>query len=262
MMIYEPQGRALEYSLLALNHYVGCQHGCTYCYARSICERGGGTFSEPRVRPGVVEQVRKDARKLAGTDKRVLLCFLSDPYQPFDDDQQITREVIKALREHDVPFQALTKGGMRAARDFDLYGPRDAFAATLTCMDAAMSSKYEPRAASPEDRMHALATAHDKGIETWASLEPVLDPAQSLAIIDETHTYVDLYKIGVLNHSRPERAVDWRAFGAEAIRRCEQYGVRYYVKDDLAKHLSGIPYKSEDTRLAPAIKQASHMELI
>jgi len=256
MMIYEPQGRALEYSLLALNHYVGCQHGCTYCYARSICEQTGSRFDEPRIRPGVVEHVRREAGKLAGTDRRVLLSFLSDPYQSYNETHLITRRVLEVLREHDVPFQVLTKGGTRACRDYELYGPRDAVAATLTFVDDRASRKYEPHAALPGDRMLALQIAHRAGIETWASLEPVVDPEQSLQLIDLTHEYVSLYKIGVLNHDARARLIDWRAFGEAAIARCERYGVRYYVKTDLAKHLDGISYTSEDTR---RVKRATPM---
>ena len=34
-IIYEPKGKAREYSPLAVNLYRGCSHGCLYCYANS-----------------------------------------------------------------------------------------------------------------------------------------------------------------------------------------------------------------------------------
>ena len=46
--IYEPQGRAREYSPLALNHYQGCDHACTYCYARSINRRWGKDWPDEK----------------------------------------------------------------------------------------------------------------------------------------------------------------------------------------------------------------------
>jgi len=237
-IIYEPRGRALEYSLLALNHYNGCEHGCSYCYARDMAIRWGKSFAPASPREGVAAALRKEAPLFAGTDKRVLLSFSTDPYQPLND--RLGRQVLSILREHNIPWQVLTKGGTRAVGDFDLYGPNDAFATTMTLLDLDESEAYEPLAARPENRIEAIGVAKSRGIETWVSLEPVLDPSTSLAIIDRTHEIVDLYKIGVLNH-RSSRT-DWRAFG------CVRYGVPYYVKDDLAKHLDGVARASTDTR--------------
>jgi len=244
--IYEPKGRALEYSLLALNHYNGCEHGCSYCYARDMAERWGKPFAVASPRSGVVAALRKEAPSFAGTDKRVLLSFSTDPYQAANDRFGLTRQVLTVLRDHDIPWQILTKGGLRAVADFDLYGRRDAFATTMTFIDRLRSVEFEPNAATPQERIAAIREAQVLDIETWVSLEPVIDPAESLAVIDATHDVVDLFKIGKLNHRTS--TVDWRAFGIEAIARCEAYGVAYYVKDDLAKHLVGVRYTSTDTR--------------
>ena len=130
-LIYEPKGRAGEYSHLAINIYTGCLHNCTYCYAEKMAQRYGNDFGKVTIRKNLIDQLKKKAPKYANTDKRVLLCFTCDPYQPIDDDRT-TREVIIILKDNNIPFQILTKGGLRARRDFDLYGPDDAFATTLT----------------------------------------------------------------------------------------------------------------------------------
>ena len=158
----------------------------------------------------------------------------------------MTRRALEILRDHDIPFQILTKGGMRASRDFDLYGPHDAFATTLTFAANNRSLEYEPNAPPPADRILAIEQAKMKGLQTWVSLEPVIDPAQSLACIEKTHAFVDHYKIGVLNHARSR--IDWRAFGIRAIELCERYGVTYFIKHDLAKCLEGVEYHSTDLR--------------
>lgn len=111
-VIYRPKGRAAEFSHLAINHYKGCGHGCKYCYGPDVTHNKK-YFIEQSVRNDIVEKVRKEAPKFAGTDKRVLLSFISDPYQPLDETTQTTREIIKILREFDIPFQVLTKGGPR-----------------------------------------------------------------------------------------------------------------------------------------------------
>jgi len=247
-VIYSPSGRAKEYSLLACNLFAGCVHGCEYCYAPQTLHVTPEQFrADAKPRPGILEKLRKEAPKLHGTDKRVLLCFTSDPYQPEDIEVGVTRQALRILREYDIPFQVLTKGGMRAARDFDLYGPNDAFATTLTFISKHRSLEFEPKAAGPGDRLTAIRRAKDKDINTWVSLEPVLNPRDSLRFIEITHPMVNLFKIGKLNHK--DNDTDWRRFGCEAIELCEKHEVPYYIKDDLAKYLEGVNFTNTDTRI-------------
>ena len=257
-VIYEPRGRAREYAHLALNLYgsigpdgkeypAGCVHGCTYCYVPDFMHIPPEIFhGDVRPRRDILNRLRKDAPKFAGTDTRVLLCFACDAYQPLPPERDVTRAAIEILREFDIPFQVLTKGGMRAARDFDLYGPKDAFATTLTFIGKHPSRGFEPKAAAPASRIAAIRVAKHRGLRTWVSLEPVLDPVDSLAIIACTADCVDLFKIGKLNHRKSETY--WRTFGIRAIERCEKYGVPYTIKADLAKYLDGIEFHNRDTR--------------
>lgn len=259
-VIYEPKGRALEYSLLACNLYgsvgpdgrkypAGCVHGCDYCYVPDALhipkEIFHGTYGiEPRA--NILERLEADAEKLRGTDQRVLLCFSCDAYQPIPPELDVTRQALEILREFDIPFQVLTKGGMRAARDFDLYGPNDAFATTLTFTSDDDVDQWEPEAATWSNRVAAISRAKREGITTWVSLEPVLNPYDALEHISACSSMVDLFKIGTLNHRASD--IDWRAFGMMAIELCEKYGVKYYIKDDLARHLKGVPFTNTDTR--------------
>lgn len=245
--IYRPGGRALEYSLLAINIYKGCPHGCFYCFARKMMKSfSGGDFDKPVPRAGLLDSLIDQAPRYFGTDERVLLCFTCDPYQPLDDKEKLTRSVIKVLKENNIHFQILTKGGLRATRDFDLYQDGDAFATTLTYADKYESAANEPGAASPTERIEAIRIAHERGIETWASLEPVMDVEQTLALIRMTHEFVDLYKIGKLNHFGSE--INWREFGIKAIDLCHKLQKRYYIKRDLAESLNGVEFTSIDTR--------------
>lgn len=246
-IIYRPGPRAEEFSYLAANLYRGCWHGCFYCYVPDYTHNND-FFTEQSVRKDVLWQLQREAPNFAGTDERVLLCFTCDPYQPLDVEKQITRQAIEILRANNVPFQILTKGGIRAARDFDLYGPDDIFGTTLTLLDEDKSKLHEPHAAVPEDRIVAIKLAKRKGIETWVSLEPVIDARQSLEIIKQTHTIVDHYKIGKMNHCDKLTAGEWRRFGGKAIQLCREFKVDYYIKADLAKYLDGIPFYNTDRR--------------
>jgi DNA repair photolyase len=100
----------------------------------------------------------------------------------------------------------LTKGGTRALADIDLYRhDRDCFASTLTSLDESFSRKWDCNAASPDDRLAALKAFHEKGIFTWVSLEPTLDVESSLGIVEATHGFVDLFKVGKAQGQLPRR---------------------------------------------------------
>ncbi|GAH60074.1 unnamed protein product, partial [marine sediment metagenome] len=107
--------------------------------------------------------------------------------------------------------------------------------ATLTFIEEKDSRHWEKDASLPEDRFKTLEKLKEMGIMTWVSLEPVIDPEQTLRIIDRTHSFVDQYKVGKLNHFSSN--INWRDFGIRAIDRLNKYGKNFYVKNDLAKFI-------------------------
>ena len=234
LTIYEPAGKAKEYSELALNLYRGCDHGCTYCYAPSILHMPRKDFIIPTPRLGIIDALRKDAPKFSG--RQVLLCFTCDPYQKLDVEYKLTRQAIEVLHENNISVRILTKGGLRAERDFDLLGPEDAFGVTLTSYGD-MVDKFEPDAAPVHERIESLEEAYDKGIPTWVSLEPVVAPLQAINLIIATHLFVDEYKIGKWNYDSRAKEIDWGAFVNEAVSLLEWYGNKYYIKEDLKEYL-------------------------
>jgi len=243
-VIYEPKGRAGEYAQRAVNLYSGCSHGCLYCYAPKIVQVKKEVFhSRVRARPNILDRLRRDLEVLKGQDvPRVLLCFICDPY-PFhiSPDEDVTREAIEILNSAGVDVEILTKGGQRAERDFDLLAsrPGNAFAATLTFVSSADSINWEPKAALPLARMQAIKNAHEAGIETWVSLEPVIDPKQSLELILQTHMFVDHYKVGTLNHCSLATPIDYRAFAEEAEKLFQIYKKDFMFKEDLIEAIKG-----------------------
>jgi DNA repair photolyase len=112
-----------------------------------------------------------------GSDKPSGLMKYSSGNDPSDSH---TRSVLKTFRAYDHPFLILTKGGMLAAKDFDLYGPNDAFGVTLTFDNDADSRHWEPGAALPADHIASLKEAHRRNIRTWVSMEPVIYPEQAM----------------------------------------------------------------------------------
>jgi hypothetical protein len=248
-IIYAPAGQAGEYSPLAVNPYRGCGHKCAYCYVPRIpgqpdrAEFDAGAI----LKPDYIAKLRRDAakyRELRSTGQ-VMMSFTSDPYHPGD--TSTTRQVFEILIDHGLGICALTKGGTRALRDLDLFRPeRDAFASTLTTLDDDFSKKWERDAALPHDRMNALRSFHERDIFTWVSLEPTLSAKHSLAIVDATHKFVDLYKVGKANYIKnPDLenrtpAADreyWRDYTLRMIDKLLALGKKHYIKNDLQIYL-------------------------
>jgi DNA repair photolyase len=183
--------------------------------------------------------LRKDAAKYkaAGSREQVMLSFTSDPYHPFDN--RPTRETIQIIQAAGLGVCTLTKGGKRALRDIELFRPgRDAFASTLTSLDPAFSRKWERGAALPDDRLAALRAFHGRGIYTWVSLEPTLDCNSSLAIVEATNTFVDLYKVGRANYcGELTKTTDWRDYTVRMVELLNRLGKAHYIKHDLQPYL-------------------------
>lgn len=237
--IYAPASQAGEYAALACNPYRGCGHKCAYCYVPSVLQISRAEFDKGATpRPSFTEFLRKDAKKYqaAGIHEQVMLCFTTDPYHPGDN--SLTRQVIATLQIHGLRICTLTKGGARALRDIDMFRPtQDAFASTLTSLNDNFSHKWEPGAALPKDRIATLQKFHDRGIFTWVSLEPTLDVESSLQIVRETHSFVDLYKIGRANYLPMTQTTDWKDYTLRMIELCQSLNIKHYIKKDLQPFL-------------------------
>ncbi len=238
-VLYEPKGKAREYSEIAVNLYRGCTHRCEYCYAPATLRLKKENFSVSVLRDNILKKLEKDALKLYLENEigPVLLCFTCDPYQPIDDEYQISRQAIQILHQYNIRVTILTKGGKRAERDFDLLSKIDWFGVTLTNLEDSTSIQWEPGAALPKDRINSLRKANKKGINTWVSLEPVLYPEVTLNIIKKTHKFVDKYKVGILNYHPHSKDIDWHKFAVEVDNLLQELGCDYYLKNDLRRWL-------------------------
>lgn len=239
-IIYEPRGRAREYAPLSCNLYSGCEHGCEYCYAPAVARKTREEFrSNVAPRKNILELLKQDCIEcapVADSMPHVLLCFMCDPYTPAEENHEVTREAIRMMKSAGLTVEVLTKNGPLARRDFDLLTPKDAHAATLTFLSEKDSLAWEPNTALPDDRILALEEAKSMGLRTWVSLEPVIDPEQTLEIIRRTYKFVDKFKVGKINHIGI--SVDWAKFGFEVKALLEKLGCDYYLKKDLVAQMS------------------------
>ena len=82
-----------------------------------------------------------------------------------------------------------------------------------------------------DSRIDAIRVAHEKGIKTWVSFEPVVNADRVLGLIRRVAPYVDRVKIGKLNYH--PSYIDWARFGKDAEELCKSLGLDYYIKDSL-----------------------------
>lgn len=187
-----------------INCYVGCEHGCRYCYARYMKRFTGhnepwGEFVDVRVNaPEVV--AREVRRKKRG---RVFLSSVCDGWQPLEREFQVTRGCLRILVENGWPVCVLTKSTL-VRRDFDLLekATDSDLGVTVTAADEKVREKIEPCASATAERLDALAEAGRRGIEVWAFLGPFIPGltdtqdniewlVSRIAPLPITHFYVD-----------------------------------------------------------------------
>ena len=248
-IIYETKGRAREFNELAINLFTGCGHKCVYCYGADITHQDKDSWeNKPQIRVTALD-VLSSAKiwKAKGETRKVLLCFVTDPYQPLEAETQLTRKAIMALHENGLNVHILTKAGYKSTRDFDLLTKDDAYATTLTCLNDKDSIKWEPYASLPQERLYALKLAYQNKIETWVSFEPVIYPQDTMAFVELTKGFVGHYKVGTMNYHPHGKTINWKEYGWTMKRLLDKLGLKYYFKKDLLKEMGLQPYQFQQT---------------
>jgi len=157
------------------NPYVGCQHGCLYCYVPDVL-RGRVSSSEwgreVLVKNGIIERLRTDLTRLR--PGVVGVSTATDPYQPIERSLGITREALSILKDAGFPVSVQTKSPL-VTRDLDIIeGGNFELGMTITSMDDGFRRRFEPGAPPPEERAHALEEVSSKGIRTWIFYGPII----------------------------------------------------------------------------------------
>ena len=246
--IYEPRGKAREYSPFAMNYFKGCDHGCRYCYVPRMMKVFNPQYCHDNVSVNMAGLWKEAERfsKSKNCGEQVLLSFTGDPYCGLESGE--TRDVLCAFHEHDIHCSVLTKNPGKAIKDIDIMSDMAYFkmGTTLTLLDPDLSKMWEPGAPIGEERIKALKVFADNGIKTWASFEPVICPDDSLRMLSIVADFIDHVKIGKINNHPQERSIDWAKFLKNAVEICRDNGLRFYIKDDLAKYANGIVFSREE----------------
>jgi len=159
----------------SLNPYFGCEHGCVYCYSRSVFRDRELALSWGRFVKAKSNILDVLSREVKRKPSRVVgVSTVTDPYQPFESRLQLTRRCVEMLSRHNFPVSIQTKSAL-VLRDLDLIKP-DNFdvGITLTTMDSGLASRLEPRASRPDARANVLEEFASGCVKTWVFLGPII----------------------------------------------------------------------------------------
>lgn len=239
--IYVPEGRAHEFSELALNLYTTCNISCSYCFNKKM-----PWYKEKPCQPrtDVLKALELKAKQMAGDKRDILMCFTCDPYPVLHSSKLITREALLILEAYGLSAQILTKAGKRSTVDADILKRNNwKYGCSMTCSSEETRLEYEPFSAPYLERKEALTTMKTIGIYTWVSLEPVLDPKQTLWIIENlllrADTTPDFWKLGRWNYDQEANKIDWVDYYNKATAVLDSNNQKYMVKSDLLKSVYG-----------------------
>ena len=163
----------IDYSM---NIYKGCCHGCIYCDSRSDCYHIEN-FDRVRAKDNAITIIKDDLRRkrkkgVVGTGG------MSDPYNPFENKFQLTRQALKEINEAHFGVSIATKSPL-VARDIDILSEIKKHSPvivkmSITTADDNLSRIIEPNVALSSERFKALRELSSQGIYCGILLMPVL----------------------------------------------------------------------------------------
>jgi DNA repair photolyase len=194
-----------------INPYLGCSHGCRYCYAAFMRKYSHGhrnarwgTFVE--CKGNIVELLRTE---LSRKRKRgsVMLSSVCDPYQTVERRWRLTRGCLEVLREFQWEVEILTRSPL-VVRDLDilLAMPKVSVGFSIGTDSEQVRSILEPGAPPVRSRVEALKELHDAGISTWVFIAPML-PMNPKALYGMISPYADSVLMDALNYPGQIREV-------------------------------------------------------
>jgi len=207
LVIYQPSGKAAEYSPWAANFFNGCSHNCAYCYNNHGITSGVLGGETVRLKKSLVNEATaydifckeldkyREAIIAAGA---LHFNFVSDPCLPLS--IGLNWKCINYAISQGVPCQVLTKRADWLWLDHPAVQEALEFKQLIRVgFSLTGCDELEPGASPNEERISAMRILHNAGIATWASIEPIIDPQRSLDMVARTINCCDHYKIGILS---------------------------------------------------------------
>ena len=167
----------------SINAYRGCEHGCSYCFARPthafLGHSAGVEFERDiYVKVNAVEALRAEFAAKNYKVKPIAMGTNTDPYQPAERKHKLTRGILEVMLETRHPVMITTKSAL-IIRDLDLLTELAKLglvkvAISMTSMDHKLSRKMEPRASSPARRLEAIRLLSEAGVPVSVFASPMI----------------------------------------------------------------------------------------
>ena len=167
----------------SINAYRGCEHGCSYCFARPthayLGHSAGIDFERDiYVKANAAEALRAELAAKSYRPKPIAMGTNTDPYQPAERKHKLTRAILEVMLETRHPVMITTKSAL-ILRDLDLLSELAKLnlvkvAISVTSMDHKLSRRMEPRASSPARRLEAIRVLSEAGIPTAIFASPMI----------------------------------------------------------------------------------------
>lgn len=159
-----------------MNLYRGCSHGCIYCDSRSACYQID-RFDTVRAKADAVAMLEAELRSKRTTGV-ITMGSMSDPYNPHEEQLQLTRQALVLIRKYRFGAAFTTKSAL-CRRDADILQEISRHAPvcarlTITCADDALCRRIEPHVSMSSERFQAISTLAEKGVFCGVWLNPVL----------------------------------------------------------------------------------------
>lgn len=165
-----------------VNPYVGCQHGCSYCYARFMKRFTGhkepwGDFVDVKTNAPDLLNIEIE-KKRKGT---VWVSGVCDPYQPLEARYTLSRRCLELLVQKDWPVTIQTRSSL-VLRDMDIFNESDKIEVgfSITTSNDEVRKIFEPNAPSIVERLRSIESLHKNGIKTYVMIAPILPEAENL----------------------------------------------------------------------------------
>ncbi|MDE3176620.1 MAG: PA0069 family radical SAM protein [Pseudomonadota bacterium] len=167
----------------SINPYRGCEHGCSYCFARPTHAYHGlsaGLDFETKlfVKENAAALLEKELAAPKYRPAVIALGANTDAYQPIERQYRVTRAVLEVLARTDHPVGIVTKSNL-VVRDLDLLAPMAAKGlakvyVSVTTLDRDLARRMEPRAPTPERRLEAIAQLAEAGVPVGVLAAPIV----------------------------------------------------------------------------------------
>ena len=184
-----------------INPYIGCGHGCRYCYASFMKRFTGhrepwGEFIDVKVNASHL--LRKQLKR--ARQGIVALSTVTDPYQPLEEKYQLTRRCLEALLDHQFSINILTRSPL-CLRDIDLFKQfkKIEVGLSITTHDEGIKTIFEPHSPSIQSRVKTLRALRKEGIGTYAFIGPML-PLDPIPMVTMLEGLVDEVLIDRMNY--------------------------------------------------------------